>query len=147
MELRGKNACTNTGTHFSGEGRDGVVWNQPLVQQYHTDSVVLFGMPGWLVAALWRPMPTGKVAHCNTFTSPACKISGLKEARTCLQTVYFWSYKHIYFWWKPTDMPVQKRKQKGLRVKISHIYWSFSSDTMAVRGLKYTTYASFWVVG
>ena len=49
---RGKNARTNTGTHFSGEGRDGVVWNPLLVQQYHTDSVMLFGMPGSLVAAL-----------------------------------------------------------------------------------------------
>ena len=29
------------------------------------------------------------VACINTFTAPVCKISRLKDARTCLQTVYF----------------------------------------------------------
>ena len=30
--------------------------------------------------------------HINPFTGPACNISGLKDARTRLQTVYFRAY-------------------------------------------------------
>ena len=57
----------------------------------------------------------------NPFTAPACKISGLKDAQTCLQTVYFLVLYHIYFqcyafWWKSFQIPVQKRKLKDLRV-------------------------------
>ena len=33
----------------------------------------------------------------NPFTAPACKISGLKDARTRQQTVYFPVLYHIYF--------------------------------------------------
>ena len=36
-------------------------------------------------------------------------------------------------------MPMRKRKQKGLQVQISHIYVSFSNDTMALKGLKNKT--------
>ena len=33
-------------------------------------------------------------------------------------------------------MPVQKGKQKDLRISISHFYWPFSSDILAVKGLR-----------
>ena len=41
---------------------------------------------------------TGEVPHhLNPFTAPACNISGLKDARTRLQTVYFPVLSHICF--------------------------------------------------
>ena len=75
----------------------------------------------------------------NPFTATARKIYGLKDARTCMQKVYFPSY-NIYFQrfafsWLSFYMPVQKRKQK--RSEIAQYYWSFSSDIMAVKGLKW----------
>ena len=59
----------------------------------------------------------------NPFTAPDCKISGLKDAGLCLQTVHFPSYNiclQCYrFWWQSFHMTVQKRKQNGLRVSNS----------------------------
>ena len=56
----------------------------------------------------------------NLFTAPACKISGLKDARIHLQTVYFPvhfpSTFNAVFWRKSFHVPVWKRRQKGLRV-------------------------------
>ena len=57
----------------------------------------------------------------NPITVPPCTISGLKDVRTHLQTVYFLVLWHIYvqchvFWSNSFHMPVQKRKEKGLRV-------------------------------
>ena len=46
----------------------------------------------WLTAAARRSRiiycNTQETANINPFTAPACKISGLKDARTRLQTVY-----------------------------------------------------------
>ena len=33
----------------------------------------------------------------NPFNAPACNISGLKDARACLQTVHFPVLQHISF--------------------------------------------------
>ena len=57
----------------------------------------------------------------NPFTAPACKISRLKDAWTCLQTVYFPVLQHICFecwafWLNLFHMPIQKIKQICLRV-------------------------------
>ena len=57
----------------------------------------------------------------NPFTVPACNISGLKDAVTRLQTVYFPVLEHICFhWyaflWKSFHVPLRKRRQKGLKV-------------------------------
>ena len=38
-----------------------------------------------------------KFDHINPFIAQACKIPGLKDARTRLQTVYFPHLEHIYF--------------------------------------------------
>ena len=38
-----------------------------------------------------------KNVNVNPFTAPAGKISRLKDARTCLQTVYFLVLWHFYF--------------------------------------------------
>ena len=64
------------------------------------------------------------VTAINPITAPACTISGLKEARTRLQRVYFpvlWHLLQCYvFWWSSFHMPpVRNRKQKGL--KVSHL--------------------------
>ena len=37
---------------------------------------------------------------------------------------------------KSLHKPVRKGKQKGYGFKISHYYWSFSSEIMAMKGLK-----------
>ena len=56
--------------------------------------------------------------HCcfNPFTATACKISGLKDAWTRLQTAHFpllWHLLSMYvFWCRSCHMPVQKRRQK-----------------------------------
>jgi len=60
--------------------------------------------------------------HCwqkndtSSFTAAACKISGLKNALTRLQTILFPVLLHIYlqcyaFWWKSFHMQVRQRKQ------------------------------------
>ena len=61
------------------------------------------------------------VTNFNPFTAPVCPISGLKDARTPLQTVYFPVLQHVYFqccafWWKSFHVPVQKKKAKRVRV-------------------------------
>ena len=70
------------------------------------------------------------------FTVPACKISGLNDSRTHLQTVYFPVLWHICchryaFLWKSFTC-----RCEGLRVSnFALFYWSFSSDIRAVKGL------------
>ncbi len=56
----------------------------------------------------------------NPFAALACKISGLKDARTHLQTVYFPFLQPIFFrcyafWCQSFLMPVRKRRQRGLK--------------------------------
>ena len=63
----------------------------------------------------------------NPFTALEWKVSGLKNARTHLKTVYFLVLKHIYFqcysfWWKSFDMPVQnKQKQTKKCLRVSNL--------------------------
>ena len=57
----------------------------------------------------------------NPFTATPCKIFGLKDARTCLQTVYFLgpitlNFNSMHFDGDPFTCQCEKQKQKGLRV-------------------------------
>ena len=84
----------------------------------------------------------------NPFTAPSCKISERrKNSRIRLQTVYFQSgpithlLSMLCFLWKSGHMSVRKReekkKEKKKRLKefqISHFYWSFSINIIAVKG-------------
>ena len=76
----------------------------------------------------------------NPFTAPACKISGLKDARTRLQTVpYFRSYTPAFNAVRFDNNPftcqceTEDKKAKGFRILF--FYWSFSSKILAVKGL------------
>ena len=56
----------------------------------------------------------------NPLTAPACQISGLKDARTRLQTVYFPVLYHIYFqcyafWGNPFRSLCKRKKAKRLK--------------------------------
>ena len=57
-------------------------------------------------------------ASLNPFTAPACKISGMNDARMCCKQCIFRSYNISVqcnaFGWKGFHMPVRKRRQKGL---------------------------------
>ena len=44
----------------------------------------------------YSPVPLCGQFGINPFTAPACKIFGLKDARTRLQTVYFQSITHLF---------------------------------------------------
>ena len=64
-----------------------------------------------IISCLWAPLTQWRTptlcrmvwqrwdgAHLfNPFTAPVCTIFGLKDARTCLKTVYFPVLWHIYF--------------------------------------------------
>ena len=82
------------------------------------------------------PRFESSLAGFDPFTAPACQISGLKDAWTHLQTVYFRSYTVYFqcdvFQWKSFHVPVWKSSQ---RFQILHFDWLFSSDIMAVKGL------------
>ena len=78
----------------------------------------------------------------NPFTATACTISGLKSARTRLQTVFFRSYNKLLsmlcLWErkkKSLRMPSEKEDEKAYEFQFSHFCWLFSSDIMAVKGL------------
>ena len=78
--------------------------------------------------------------NINPFTSQACTISGLKSACACLQTVYFpgpvinlLSIECVLI--QTFSQVVHKRKEKRFRIWNFALYWSFSSDIMAVKGL------------
>ena len=60
------------------------------------------------------------------------------HGRACNQYI-FRSY-NIYFqcyvlWWKSFHMTVRKKDKNAEGFQISHFYWLFSSDTMAVKGV------------
>ena len=77
----------------------------------------------------------------NPITAPACKISGLKDARTRLQTVYIpGPITHLLsmlcVWMKIlSHASAKKETKKAEGFQISRLYWSFSSDIKAVKGL------------
>ena len=76
-------------------------------------------------------------------------ISGLKDARTHMQTVYiFRSYNTSTFNAMRLDKNTLKcqyikEDKKAERFQISHFYWSFSNDSMAVKGLNLWQEAGF----
>ena len=72
----------------------------------------------------------------NPFTAPACKVSGLKDGGTCLQTVYFPIFNVVHFDENPFACQREKENKKAKGFRISHFYWSFSSCIMTVKGLK-----------
>ena len=81
-----------------------------------------------------------KWAIISPFTAPACNISGLKDARTRLQTVYFpvlntSTFNAVRFDENPFKCQYEKENKKAEGFHISHFYWSFSSENMAVKGL------------
>ena len=45
------------------------------------------------------------------------------------------TFKAMCFDENPFTCQCEKENKKGIRFQISHFYWSFSSDTMAVKGL------------
>ena len=77
--------------------------------------------------------------HFISFSAAACIISELKDARTRLQTICSGPITHLlsilWIFMKIFHMPERKRKRKTWGFQISHFYWSFSSDTRAVKGL------------
>ena len=46
------------------------------------------------------------------------------------------NFNIVHFEKKSFHILMRKRKQKGLRIQISHFYWSFSSGIMAVKEFK-----------
>ena len=77
----------------------------------------------------------------NHFTAPACKMSGLKDAQTCFQTMYFLVLYHLFSMlcalMKVLSHASVKKKTKKLKgFKFHAFYGSFSNDIMAVKGLK-----------
>ena len=74
----------------------------------------------------------------NPFTAPACKISGLKDAQWCLQTVYSGPITHL-----PSvlcdlvKILLYASVKKASGFQISDFNWAFSCDIMAVKGWKF----------
>ena len=76
----------------------------------------------------------------NPFAATACEISGLKDARTRLQTVYLAgpitpTSSAMRFHENPVTCQCEKENKKADGFHIWHLYWSFLSDTAAVKGL------------
>ena len=101
----------------------------------------------WLVTALpltqLTEMCWSFCSHFNSFTAAACNISGLKDARTRLWTVYFPFQSCNYLLSMlcvlmkillHTSGEKKTKRLKGL-FQILHFKWSFLSDTRAVKGL------------
>ena len=107
--------CTvECNAHFEEGRKNGIVsdhiHNTPETQ---TEEIVLcnnFMSSGWPSTYIWKKtllwlswtlnemhvklevtvaLDIWRLKLINPFTAPACKISGLTDARTCLQTVYF----------------------------------------------------------
>ena len=81
-----------------------------------------------------------QIRNFNPFTAPACKISRLKDARTRLQTYIFRSsgtstFIAMRFDKNPLTHHCEKEDKMVEGFQISHFYWLFSSDIMAVKGL------------
>ena len=79
----------------------------------------------------------------NPFTASGCKISGLKGARTHLKNSLFSGpvtspFSAMRFDENPLQSQCKKENKKAEGFQISHFYWSFSSDIMAVKGLTNT---------
>ena len=96
-----------------------VTWRviQISIHRFRTPIAVSQSVKRW--ASIDRVLSSS--SRFNPITVPPCTVSGLKDVRTHLQTVCFLVLWHIYFqchvfWSNSFHMPVQKRKQKGLRV-------------------------------
>ena len=75
----------------------------------------------------------------NPFAAPACKMSGLKDARKqCIFRSYGSStFNVIRFDENPFICLCEKEDKKAEGFQIWHFYWSFSNDILAVKGLSY----------
>ena len=78
----------------------------------------------------------------KSFIAPACNISGMKIAQTRLLRVHcFGSIANLililYVLIKLfSHASEKKRNRKDEEFQISHFYWSFSSDIIAMKGLR-----------
>ena len=129
--------------HCHPSSRHATAWERKGRGRCRWLSPTLTGRPHWLhVANAWRgswaaghSLLTG--GRINPFTVPACTISGLKEARTRLQTVYFPVLQHLLcVLGKIISRACAKKKTKAYGCQVSHFYRSFSNDIITVKGLK-----------
>ena len=82
------------------------------------------------------------VRRFNPFIAQARKVSGLRSTHTCLQTVYILVVCQTKLFLILcvlteilSDAKARTKKKKAYGFQISHFYRSFSSDTVAVKGL------------
>ena len=111
-----------------------------VVESYrnYSDYFDLQGVPEHLKGLGQKRRRKRKIMHAESRFNPSTvKIMPWKMQ---LQTERYilWSYNTsifdaMHFDENPFHMTVWKSKQKGFQ--ISHFYWSFSSDDMAVKGL------------
>ena len=91
---------------------------------------------GWTKRVSRRLYEKAVSRRPNPFTVQACKISGLKDARTRSKEYVFRScniYFQCYaFWWKFFHMPVRKRRQKGVRISNFALLLVVFNDIMAI---------------
>ena len=79
--------------------------------------------------------------HINPCTAPDCIVSGLKDARSTCKQYIFRSYNPSAFKAMRFDnnsfiCQCEKENRKDYGFQISHYYWSFSSEIIAMKGLK-----------
>ena len=100
----------------------------------------------WLTAAARRIRiiyyKTQETANINPFTAPACKISGLKDARTRLiansivsGSINTSTFNAMRFDEDLFTCQCEKRKQRGLSVSKFALIIGRFNDTVAVKGL------------
>ena len=78
----------------------------------------------------------------NSFTAPVCNISGMKNCKNMpAKSTLFWFYSKSNFNFIRFDKlfsqaSEKKRNKKNKEFQISYFYWSFSSDVIAMKGLR-----------
>ena len=96
----------------------------------------------WAIPVLWR-------SHWVCLTPslpPACTISGLNDAGTCLQANSIFSgpitsiFNSMLFDGDPFAYHCNNNNKKVYGFQISHFYGSFSNDTTAMKGLIVTVW-------